>query len=141
MSVYEDMNVTNLSVLDEAALSEFFMNNVNKHFWFQRTDIGIELKYVTVLEQTGHLWWKNVRRAAKLANFTPPEGDDYNVCSDIAKKIGHLIEEHLPIGYEITIMATLKFIRIDCPYKGTYRQPVHDYNVVNVVEINRNTQL
>lgn len=141
MSVYEDMNVINLSVLDEAALSEFFTNNVNKHFWFQRTDIGIELKYVTVSEQTGHLWWKKVRRAAKLANFTPPEGDDYNVCSDIAKKFGHLIEEHLPSGYEITIMATLKFIRIDCPYKGTYRQPVYDYNVVNVVDRNSNRQL
>lgn len=141
MSVYEDMNVINLSILDEAALSEFFTNNVNKHFWFQRTDIGLELKYNTVLEQTGHLWWKKVRRAAKLANFTPPEGDDYNVCSDIAKKFGHLIEEHLPSGYEITIMATLKFIRIDCPYKGTYRQPVYDYNVVNVVDRNSNRQL
>ena len=53
----------------------------------------------------------------------------------------HLIEEHLPIGYEITIMATLKFIRIDCPYKGTYRQPVYDYNVVNVVDRNSNRQL
>ena len=141
MSVYEDMNVINLSILDEAALSEFFTNNVNKHFWFQRTDIGLELKYNTVLEQTGHLWWKKFRRAAKLANFTPPEGDDYNVCSDIAKKFGHLIEEHLPSGYEITIMATLKFIRIDCPYKGTYRQPVYDYNVVNVVDRNSNRQL
>ena len=141
MSVYEDMNVINLSILDEAALSEFFTNNVNKHFWFQRTDIGLELKYNTVLEQTGHLWWKKFRRAAKLANFTPPEGDDYNVCSDIAKQFGHLIEEHLPSGYEITIMATLKFIRIDNPYKGTYRQPVYDYNVVNVVDRNSNRQL
>lgn len=38
-------------------------------------------------------------------------------------------------------MATLKFIRIDCPYKGTYRQPVYDYNVVNVVDRNSNRQL
>lgn len=141
MSVYEDMNVINLSVLDEAALSEFFTNNVNKHFWFQRTDIGLELKYVTVLEQAGHLWWKKFERKAKLANFTPPEGDEYNVCSDIANQFGHLIEKHLPSGYEITIMATLKFIRIDSPVKGTYRQPVYDYNVVNVVEKNSNRQL
>lgn len=141
MSVYDDMNVINLSILDEAALSEFFTNNVNKHFWFQRTDIGLELKYNTVLEQTGHLWWKKVRRAAKLANFTPPEGNDYNVCSDIAKKIRHLIEEHLPSGYEITIMATLKFIRIECPYTGIYRLPLYDYNVVNVVDRNSNRQL
>jgi len=136
MSVYEDMNVVNLSVLDEAALSEFYSSNLNKHFWFQRTDIGLELKYCTVLEQTGHLWWKKTKRVARLANFTPQDGDDYNVCSDIAKQFGHLIEKHLPSDYVITIMATLKFIRIE-----THRQPVYDYNVVNVVEKNSNRQL
>ena len=52
MSVYEDMNVINLSVLDEAALLEFYSNNLNRHFWFQRADIGLELKYCTILEQT-----------------------------------------------------------------------------------------
>lgn len=141
MSVYEDMNVINLSVMDEAALSEFYSNNLNKHFWFQRADIGLELKYCTILEQTGHLWWKKFIRTAKLTNFTPPEGDEYNVCSDIAKQFGHLIEEHLPSGYEITIMATLKFIRLDNPAKGTYRQPVYDYNVINVVDKDSNRQL
>ena len=127
MSVYEDMNVINLSVLDEVALLEFYSNNLNRHFWFQRADIGLELKYCTILEQTGHLWWKKFKRTAKLANFTPPEGDEYNVCSDIAKQFGHLIEEHLPSGYEITIIqckiySVKSYSLIDCAFIKNFNQ-------------------